>query len=339
MPSKRFLFDFEVEAHGCLREGVGTIRSTHPHGHFEVHISNLAVKAGTDRPLLSVQLIVPGDDIDQLKEPSINLLKEYLHYLTFATNLTYRIHKLIRIIDWTPGLKARQCIQYEDFPGANLPYPFLENELFGSVEVLQQAQISTAFKRALNWFSNGVSSHYPDDQFQFFWLVLELLAQLHKDPKKVNDSCPKCKSPLYCETCQTHPTHRPYPKQAIRQLFEKIVKDNPIEFFDLSNSIRNAIMHGDDIEEIEKARNIELSNVVDSLGSIAWIAILNTFRNSFKEPPNVERLCLLQTNMYSHQVLTVAAHLIVYSSNPDSPTLAELTKPKISLVFPDEEAT
>ena len=38
------------------------------------------------------------------------------------------------------------------------------------------------------------------------------------------DKCPQCKSPLYCESCETHPTHRPYAKQAIRALIQAVAK-------------------------------------------------------------------------------------------------------------------
>jgi len=333
MEKNKYLLDFEVEAHACLKENLERIISSHPNGEYEVHISNLVVSRGVDRPLLSIQIIVPGDDIENVKDFGVSKLKEYLHYLTFATNMSFRIHKLIRIIDWSPGLRERCCIQFEHFPGSELPYPLLEEEYFKSIETLQKANIDTAFKRALKWFANGVGAEYLDDQFQYFWYVIELLAQLHKEAKKVNDLCPKCRKPLFCEECGTYPTHRPYPKQAIQQLIEKIVSDNPLEFFEITNEIRNALMHGDSIEEIEKLRNFELSKIVDSLGSVAWMAILNTFRGSFKEAPSAAKLCFLETNMYSHQVLTAAVHHIVYSGNPDEPILSELTKPKISMVY------
>ena len=96
-------------------------------------------------------------------------------------------------------------------------------------------------------------------------------------------------------------------------------------------------MHGDAVEDIEESKNIELSKIVDSLGSVAWIAIFNTFKNAFKDAPNAETLSLLQTNMCSRQVLTVAANLIVYSNNPDQPKLSEFAKPTISLTYKEDD--
>jgi hypothetical protein len=35
--TKQFLLDYEVEAHGCLEEGIDTLQSVHPSQDYEVH--------------------------------------------------------------------------------------------------------------------------------------------------------------------------------------------------------------------------------------------------------------------------------------------------------------
>ncbi|MEW5911778.1 MAG: methylamine utilization protein MauJ [Thermodesulfobacteriota bacterium] len=336
MDNKKFLIEFEVEAHACLNEQTEKICSEQPQGGFEIHLSNLAVKRGTDRPLLSVQIIVPGNDIKEVKKIGTEKLKEYLDYLTLVTNHSYQLHKIVRVIDWTTGLKMRDCLQFERFPGYDIPFPVLDEQHFKTIEILQKANISAPIKRALRWFANGVSSKNLDDQFQYFWFVLEILAQLTKKLDKVNDLCPRCHKPLYCESCQTHPTHRPYPKQAIKQLIENSTNNAPDGLFEIISTIRNAIMHGDPIEKIEESNNVKLSDLVDTIGHLAWVAILNIFITSFEEPLGDVQLTLIETNMYSHQVLNVTAHIVVYSSNPDEPKLSELARPRINLVFPEE---
>jgi hypothetical protein len=87
--------------------------------------------------------------------------------------------------------------------------------------MLQAHSPNPRLRRAMKWFANGVSTRFYDDQFVYFWLVVELIAQNAKDPTPVPDKCPKCQGPLFCETCKTVPTHRPYQKQAIEQLFIK----------------------------------------------------------------------------------------------------------------------
>ena len=328
----RFLLDFEVETDGCLAEGQDNLCTSAFGGELEIHIANLSVKPGTDRPLLSVQVIQTAVDIETAKESGAARLKEYLHYLSFATNLPFRIHKLLRVIDWTPGLTQRDCHQFERFPGSDLPYPVLEQSIFDSLERLCSVPTTPAHRRALKWFSAGISAEYTDDQFQYFWLVIELVAQFDKPTERVNDVCPKCSGRLFCQACNDFPTHRPYPKQAIRHLLEKTMNAGAAEFFELASDIRNAIMHGEDVNAIEQVRGIELASVVNTLGGVAWTALLNAFLRKPEDRERVKKLDFFQTNMYVGQVLTATVHLLVYSRDPNDPKLSEMAKPTLSLV-------
>ena len=157
-------------------------------------------------------------------------------------------------------------MQYQPFPGHELPYPVLTSAIFKSVEVFAEAKISDRMRRVLRWFARGVRSPYPDDQFQYFWFVVELLAQLDKVPEQVNDLCSKCRHPLYCEKCGMHPTHRPYPKQAILGLFGSTISDEPDVFFVKANKVRNCLLHGDDIRRVEIEVQLGIGEMVDKLG-------------------------------------------------------------------------
>lgn len=107
-----------------------------------------------------------------------------------------------------------------------------------------------------------IASKAPDDQFTFFWLVIELIAQVIKEPAPVPDRCPKCKTPLYCSDCQATPLHRPYARQAIEQLFGKYCSDEPEEFYRRANEARNMLIHGEDVEAIEAALAMPFSDKV-----------------------------------------------------------------------------
>jgi methylamine utilization protein MauJ len=336
MPDRRFLLDFEVETHGCLTDEHEGINTAAFNGAVEIHVANLSVAPGTDRPLLSVQVIQPAENIEHAEEAGTANLKKYLQYLAFATNLPFRIHKLKRVIDWTLGLEQRDCHQFERFPGSELPYPVLKQAIFESIESLTSIATTPALDRALKWFTAGVGAEYTDDQFQYFWLVIELLAQIDKSADRVRDACPRCKGDLFCQTCNEHPAHRPYPKQAIRHLLDQTMNAGASEFFDLTNDIRNAIMHGEDIAAIEKHRSVELAAIVNTLGGIAWTALLNKFLRRPEDRERVKNLSLLETNMYVHQELTLKVHLLVYSSDPNNPNLAEMASPTISLIHHDE---
>jgi hypothetical protein len=118
MEQKRYLLNFEAEAHGCLPKELSEIRSSHPNGDYEVWLSNLNVKPGTDRPLLSLQLIVSATYLSAANETGERKMDEYLNLLSLVTCLTFRPHRLIRIVDWTSGLTERDCMQYERVPGS-----------------------------------------------------------------------------------------------------------------------------------------------------------------------------------------------------------------------------
>lgn len=334
--TKQFLLDYEVEAHGCLEEGIDTLQSVHPSQDYEVHIKNLEVTPGVDRPLLSIQIILKAQTINEAEEKGEDCLLDYLRILTLVTNLTFSIHKLIRVIDWTIGIKERECIQYESFPGAQLPYAVLTKEHFKTVETLLGAKFNPKVKRSLKWFSSGVSARYIEDQFQFFWFAIEVLASFYKDDGKVNDLCSRCRSPLYCKTCDEYPSHRPYPKQAINQLIEKFRKDEPQTFVEAVNKIRNSLMHGDEIDSIEEELKVSLSDVVNDLGQIVWIAIITAIMKSFDKTPVFEKLSILSTNMYSHQVMKSQIHLKVFSKDPNSPKLEDLAKVSVSLIISEK---
>ncbi|MGA3014677.1 MAG: hypothetical protein ABSD71_11680, partial [Bacteroidales bacterium] len=275
--------------------------------------------------------IIPGDDIENVEDIGRRQLKEYLHVLSFVTNMSFKIHKLNRIIDWTQGTTERRCLQFQLFPGDELPKAILKEEHFRSLELLQNAKVSIAFKRALKWFSNGIGATSLDDQFEYFWLTIELLAQIHKEPDKVSDECPKCKSPLYCEKCKTYPVHRPYPKQSIKKLIDGITAFNTTGLFEDANEIRNAIMHGKDVDETCKNLNVEMVDVVDALGKVAWISIFNNFIHEIPEHLKAKQFQLLSTNKYSHHLLNVKVNLAFKSKDPDHPKLSECGKFKISV--------
>ena len=302
-------------------------------GGAEVWLKNLSVTPGTDRPLLSVQVLLSGTDIHAVREPGTEALREYLNVLSLVTSMSFTARRLIRIVDWTLGLRDRDCLQFERFPGANLPFPHLESPVLETVDLLRAVAMDPLALRAVRWFAAGIRAEAPEEQFQFFWLALELLAQLHKSAAPVNDLCSKCRAPLFCETCKAHSIHRPYPKQAIRELFVNTVTKGGETLFEHASEARNALMHGALIDEVLKKSGTSLERVVNALGQAALKVILDTMVAELASSGTMPaRLNILHTNMYTHQVLTAEVHLIVTSKDPNAPKLSEFARPTMSLV-------
>lgn len=334
MTEPRYLAEYEIESHACLEDDLEHVTLNHPNKTYEVELKNKNVSPGEEYSILTAYIIFNADSLENAKLISEGYIKEYVDLLTFSTNTRFKIGHLLKIADWTQGLTDRECFIYNKFPGDDRPYPFVSNEIIESIESLLKANISPLFRRALKWFSNGVSAVYSDDQFQYFWFVMELLSQVYKKTERVYDLCSICKEPLYCENCYDHPKHRPYPKQAIKYLFSLMVEKDSDKLFTILNDIRNALMHGDDINTIEKNLNIKLSDYVNKLGQIAWISIFNTFTNSFDEPTKL-KLNFIQTNNYSYMTLTMNTHIQFQSKDPDNPKIEEIPNFEVNMIYGD----
>jgi hypothetical protein len=184
------------------------------------------------------------------------------------------------------------------------PFAAIEPHLLKTIALLQKTDIDTRLRRALKWFSNGIAAFYQDDQFAFFWFVVELVAQIAKDVAPVPDRCPKCREPMYCPSCNASHLHRPYPKHAVEALFEKSIRGDWQTFYRRAFRARNMLLHDDEMINIEKELGIEFSRLIDDIGKFAWIAILNRFAPS-----------LVGTQPGFYQASTYGRTNIVFSAN------------------------
>jgi hypothetical protein len=243
----RFLGNWEVETDIILPEGVPFLRYDHPTSTYTVFLRNIP-ESRNDLTYMSMQVVFDAPDLKEAKAIGQDIAKNFLDYLSLVSNLKVRLRRLFQIFNWEPSSDIRECLYFS--PHSNhddAPYEVLETKLLESIAFLQKQTLNPRLRRAMKWFANGIASRFPDDQFTFFWFVVELVAQLMKNPSPVPDRCPVCKGPLQCTTCGTTPLHRPYPKQAIEQLFAKYGPKDAGEFYRRASDARNMLMHGDEI--------------------------------------------------------------------------------------------
>ena len=286
------------------------------------------VEPGSDPPLLSAQIVFQAPSLKEAKDVAEENLKEFLDYLTFATGSKFRPCRIFQVFNWEPGEGMRESIQYAGFSDPDVPLPALDAEILQTVANLQEHVIDTRIRRALKWFANGVATFYLDDQFTFFWLVIELVAQIVKEPTRVPDKCPQCQTPLFCPTCNQTPLHRPYPKQSIQQLFAKYV-ENGEKIYELASEARNRLFHGDEITDIEASLEVDFAELVDKLGAIAWTAIFNQFTRGLVG----KRPMFLQPNRYAHMKVTMGAHITFgFEPNFDDPHPDHFPKISVTMI-------
>jgi len=111
----------------------------------------------------------------------------------------------------------------------------------------------------------------------YFWFALEIVAEFQKSTEKLPDRCPHCQSPLYCETCEKHPVHRPYAKQAIRALLKAVDEEGGDATVELLDKTRNSLMHGSTLRDIEDSLPQPHEQIVDTLGRLLRRALILQF--------------------------------------------------------------
>lgn len=274
----RFLANWEVESDIVLPPEDPVLRYEHPAALYTAFLRNIPERRN-DLTFLSMQLVFSAPSLMDAKSVGEQLAKEFLDYLCFSSNLKVRLRTILQIFNWEQNATGiREALYYSrSYAQDDAPYEALDQTLLDTVAILQTHPVTPRLRRALKWFGNGIASIYPDDQFTYFWFVIELIAQLIKEPSPVPDKCPTCESALYCPQCNATPLHRPYPKQAIEQLFHKYINDKPAEFYDLANEARNLLLHGEEVSSIESRRGIEFPKLVNDVGRLAYIAIINQF--------------------------------------------------------------
>jgi hypothetical protein len=296
--------DFEIKTDVSVLHDDLRLRLKHPTGQFQARLKNIPRKDFTTPFLLSLQIIFEVPAIQEAPEVAQERLAECLNMLVLATGARFERHRTKQIVDCAQGGGMKDCLIWAAGTVNDDPQPFLSERLMTSIERLLQYDQPPAIRRALRWYRRGVNAPIPDDQFQYFWFALEILAEFQKGAEKVPDRCPDCRSPLYCETCKTHPTHKQYVKQAIRDLILTVDKDCNEKDLTSLEKTRNALMHGAVLDDIEDKIHRPGLEMVDVLGKIVFRALVNLFpKDIFKEKVN-----LGSPSTYVHRTLTAYVH-------------------------------
>ena len=333
----RIMANWDVESDITLPDNTSFIRYDHPLGKYTAFLRK--PPPGETNPVkMSLQVICDAPSLHDGNEISAAHAKEFLDYLSFASSMKTRLGKPQNIFNWEdatqePGI--RDAVYYHTSPADEPPFAALDPKVLETISLLQKGEIDVRLRRALKWFSNGIAAQYQDDQFAFFWFVVELIAQITKTVTPIPDRCPKCREPLFCPQCNASHMHRPYPKQAVEGLFERMVGSNWQAFHGNAFRARNMLLHGDEIRNIEQELGIEFSHLVDSLGRLAWTAILNQFTHALLGT----RPSFLHTSTFVGMNMVFSADMqIGFVPDFDNPDPANLPKVQISAQYYDRPA-
>lgn len=298
--------NYEIKSDCSVVTNDLVLKVNHPKNLYRAHIKNIERTAFSTPFLLSLHLYFDTPTLNEAQDIADDLLSDCMNMLAFTTGASFKRHRIRQIVDATPGITGMRSlmmwsdsIEYED------PQPLLNTDTEKAIERLLEFDIPPAIRRAMRWYRLGINSTVPDDQFMNFWFALEIVAEYKKSTEKVSDKCPKCRSPLYCETCKTHPVHRPYAKQAIRDLLKAVDKNCDDTTIARLDKTRNSLMHGSTLKEIEDSLPQPHEEIVSVLGHLLWKALIMQY------PPQMfdGTFPMGYPSTYIHQKIDAIAHI------------------------------
>ncbi len=329
----RLLLEAEVVGHAVFEPDVGEATLSMPERNIELRLKNLDVDMGIEKPLLEALLIFEDENLEAGFESGRTLLKDLLSSLSYVTSFKFEYYRSKRLIDWSDGDFARQYYAISSFPGHDLPEYVLTAELLKSAGIVWQVSKDHPLEAAVHWFASGVRETASEAKFELFWFAMELLASYGKDTAPVNDLCAVCQTPLYCETCETHPKHRPYQKQAIEQLIHGIVGEKAHHISKRLFDVRNLLMHGATKDQIESKIEGKMEECVEHVAQITKGSILNLLGPDIAKISESDQFEMIFLDGYARMVM--GARMLMTSSKipPDVTMLNRLAMPEINLQY------
>jgi hypothetical protein len=326
---KTWMGDFHIESTLILPADVPELRVTLPDS--ELSIQN-AGKDDLPNEALAAQIILHADTIAGAEEIANARIREILDVLSFTTSHVFRISRRRFLMDWTPDIEIREQYAYgqDKFDDR---WPDLLSEHLVTLAELEALGSIQQLRTPLRWFAAGIRAQVAEDQFQYFWFVLELIAEITKERDRVTDKCQRCHGNLFCPSCNSVSEHRPFPKQAIEALLTRldVSKDWQRDLF----RIRNGIMHGRTRSEIEEdirkyLPDFEIADAVDFI----WQAAFTALFNALKVPQNqFGRLAFGGPDSIVSQTLTFKAHMhIGMRGDSKEPRLENVVVPEVTAI-------
>lgn len=275
----KFAANFKIKTDCSVVDDGKVLRVNHPRDLYRVRIENIPRSEYSIPFFLSLHIYFNAPLMEQAKEVADEHLADCLNFLAFTTGASFRRHSTKSVVD-IAGTKANgmtlvhlwgDTIQHDD------PQPFLEEQTTQAIERLLEFELPSALRKAMRWYRLGINESAPDDQFMYFWFALEIVAEFQKTPDKVPDKCQICHSPLYCESCKTHPVHKQFAKQAIHSLLKSVDEECTDETIQRLEKARNSLMHGATLKEIESSLPEPHEEIVDVLGRLVWKSLIYQF--------------------------------------------------------------
>lgn len=324
--------DYILDADLCLPEGAPPLVIGGSHLGWTLTLSNTSSDPVMSVGVLSARLEFEAPSLDEAREISEGYLAQALNAACYVTGHSFAYNSLKQIVDWTSGLTMRDIRLFHEVPMRETADAGLSEEFARSIEHHIFTQTGQRQQTALRWFRLGLQASSTEDQFTYFWFALEIAAESLKDTEKVPSSCPHCRGPLYCKSCDKTPVHRKYAGEAIRGLVDRLRTRDSDDVFPVLQRIRHTLMHGDRIASVIDDLPCTEEQAVNVLCHITREAMRGMF--TAKNPSPGETVVIARRADVTRKKIVMTAEASVgMGGDPYHPKYADVPDIKVSMTY------
>ncbi|NEJ20090.1 hypothetical protein GR247_07890 [Rhizobium leguminosarum] len=243
-----------------------------------IRLLNAPLDAQGHVPRLIAEVVGNADSLKSALIEHRAILAEKLNVLSLVTRARFRIDRPIRAIEWEPYADERSMLVVHQQDARYPPEPTLNDHFLLAANTLASADIPAYVDKAATYFRYGILDDSPTDQFVKFWHALEIIAENDRPSDRVQIYCHKCRDELVCSHCEAKATRIPLPKDAIKQVMERIGVQPLGPVLARQLNARNTLMHGGSSAGVEAKCKYPMTDIVNELGGIVQAAILIAIR-------------------------------------------------------------
>lgn len=299
----KILANFEVESDVSVIDDDAELVLKRKDGGFLAAIKNVVRQDYSDPFVLRVQIMYDADDLDHAQRIHLDKVADFLDVFALAAGARLKFSRMLQLIDCSSPNPQRDCHIWAARIRHENPRPALDGDVANTVADFLNSPLHPEVMRSIHLYRQGCAALIPADQFRNFFLAIETLAEHVKPSEEVNDICQKCKSPLYCEKCKTHPTHKPFAGKVVRQLIRQVEPKIDEKVINAIIAARHGLAHGTAFSDLQLENDNQQFTIVDVLGFAVLKLLIDQYR------PYLKQVKLGIPSTYIQRTITAYSHV------------------------------
>jgi hypothetical protein len=331
----RAIAELLVDSSICLNDETNQLGLKNPSSQFEVVVQNNPKAGPFAQDALRVQMIFEVDSLDRAHDRALSNMAIVLNALARTSGARFDQMRVLRAIDWTPGLIDREA-RYYATSRAKLSVPHFDKAFAETAERVMAMHDDDVSQTVMRWYRLGRGADGPEEQFMYLWFAVEVAAGALKETGKIAHKCPKCGTDLYCSTCDSVPTRKRFETEAIKDLICSVspADADHEELYTTLTKIRNTLHHGRRLQSIIDTLPCSQEQALNVLANIAWRAITRLGNESADPIPEQPlTFALIEDVQNNVMVMSSVIGTRFEKGDPDNPALSDAPDVQISMVI------